>query len=66
MHTVYASFLYRYWYCMIFVDVDYSKATLQSTVSSKTDEGSRMQTLRRNVHMDHQNLQESEEQGKLN
>ena len=51
---------------MIFVDVDYSKATLQSTASSKTDEGSRMQTLRRNVHMDHQNLQESEEQGKLN
>lgn len=51
---------------MIFVDVDYSKATLRSTASSKTDEGSRMQTLRRNVHMDHQNLQESEEQGKLN
>ena len=43
--------------------MDYNKATLVSTTSSTTDGGSRTQTLKRSVHND---LQENEEQGKLN
>lgn len=49
-------------------DEDYNKATLVSTTSSKTDEGSRSQTLKRGVHMvpgyscNHQNMQENPNQ----